>query len=153
MTDVTSIFNGFSFHPARHKAWQKTADFCMKIVALFPLTGLAFNCLFPNHEILWVATCIVAPMALGFALQEIYQARRRLDLSEQLEYHQKISSIQMNDPSNPIWNSLLQTLDDNTLSARQWYQIEAMFSDVATNNCFEPVETNTKKNSICHLKL
>lgn len=150
MTDVTSIFNSFSFQPERHIAWQKTADFCMKMVAIFPLTGVAFMGLLPNYDTLGVVICIVAPMILGFGMQEIYQARRRLYPSEQLEYHKKLSALQMNDCSNPIWKTLIQELDNNTLSARQWYQIEPLFPVVvAKDNRFE----TTVEHPMHHLKL
>lgn len=125
MTDATSTFNQFTFHPARHVRWQKTADFMMKLGAFgFPITGLMFTHLFPNHEILGVVLCVFAPMAVGFGLQEWYQARRRLHESEKSEYHKTLQAAQAQDSHNPIWKRLLGALEADTLSARQWYKLD-----------------------------
>ncbi len=150
MTDVTSIFNSLSFHPARHIAWQKTADFCMRMVAIFPLTGMACMHLFPNYEALWVATCIATPMALGFGMQEIYQVRRRLYPSEQAEYRKKLSALHLDNLGNPIWNTLIQQLENNTLSARQWYLMESLFPSIEKEDRFETI---VKQPPVRHLKL
>ena len=153
MTDATSIFKQFTFRPARNVWWQKTADSLMRLGAFgFPMTGLAFTHMFPNHEILGVLLCVFAPIAVGFAMQEWYQARRRLYDCEKSDYHKKLCAAHDQDANNPIWNTLLNALDADTLSARQWYKLDDYLPiRVAT----EPTADSKlgEKSAIKHLKL
>lgn len=153
MTDVTSICNSFSFKPARHIAWQKTADFMMKLGAFgFPITGIVFTHLFPSHQILGVMLCVFAPMAVGFGLQEWYQARRRLHENEKSEYHKTLHALQEQNPNNPIWDRLLKALQADSLSARQWYKLDKYFPVCVSK--YDPAEPHMyEKTAIKHLKL
>lgn len=153
MTDATSIFKQFTFRPARNLRWQKTADFLMKLGAFgFPFTGLAFTHMFPNHDILGVLLCVFAPMTVGFAMQEWYQSRRRLYDCEKFDYQNKLRMAQEQDASNPIWSTLLDALNANTMSARQWYKLDDYLPTcVAVESTADPQMGD--KSAIKHLKL